>query len=116
MQIRLKCTHMRTACIMALAIGSALSCLADAPPPDEMMVAWLRQDGGVPRGKTEAEYRKECLSRRAKRLKDAAGFARRWAYCRHYVMGGSHYAYTEALSDAQNERTLPQPPALFHEG
>ncbi len=28
------------------------------------------------------------------------------AYARHAVMGGSHYAYTEALSDAQNERTF----------
>ncbi len=28
------------------------------------------------------------------------------AYARHAVMGGSHYAYTEAVSDAQRERTF----------
>ena len=87
--------------------GAVLACAAlhGAAPPDELMETWLRQDGGLPKGKTEAEYRKDCLARRAKRLKGVADFSRRWAYCRHYVMGGSHYAYTEALSDAQNERT-----------
>ena len=48
-------------------------------------------------------YRAACAKRRAARLRVLAGT--RWVYCRHYVMGGSHYAYTEALSDAQNERT-----------
>ena len=79
--------------------------LYGATPPDELMENWLRQDGGLPKGKAEADYRKDCLARRAKRLKGVMEFSRRWAYCRHYVMGGSHYAYTEALSDAQNERT-----------
>lgn len=48
-------------------------------------------------------YRAACVKRRAARLHVLAGT--RWVYCRHYVMGGSHYAYTEALSDAQSERT-----------
>ncbi len=82
-----------------------VSAARGAQPVDELMADWLAQDGGLPPGKTEAEYRKDCLARRAKRLKDVAAFARRWVYCRHYVMGGSHYAYTEALSDAQSERT-----------
>ena len=91
--------------IFLLLLWTAALVVIGATPPDELMESWLRQDGGLPKGKTEAEYRKGCLARRAKRLKGVADFSRRWAYCRHYVMGGSHYAYTEALSDAQNERT-----------
>ena len=103
-----------------------VSVAGGAQPVDELMADWLSQDGGLPKGKTEAEYRKDCLARRAKRLKGVAAFARRWVYCRHYVMGGSHYAYTEALSDAQSERTYLrigsslclaefQPNGLWHE-
>ncbi len=96
--------------IMSVLICAVLACAAlhGAQPVDELMADWLAQDGGLPPGKTEAEYRKDCLARRAKRLKGVAAFARRWVYCRHYVMGGSHYAYTEALSDAQSERTYLQ--------
>ena len=84
----------------------AICAVAGGPPRDELAEEWLRQDGGMPKDVSAADYRARCLARRAARLKGVAGFARRWAYCRHYVMGGSHYAYTEALSDAQNERTF----------
>ena len=47
-------------------------------------------------------YRQACLARREARLRHVP---RQWVYARHYIMGGSHYAYTEALSDAQSERT-----------
>ena len=57
--------------IMSVLICAVLACAAlhGARPVDELMADWLAQDGGLPPGKTEAEYRKDCLARRAKRLK-----------------------------------------------
>ena len=49
-------------------------------------------------------YKQLCMKRRKARL---AGLKKEFpqiVYARHFVMGGSHYAYTEALSDAQAER------------
>ena len=54
-----------------------------------------------------SDYRARCEVRRARRLAKLAQMAPRWAYCRHHVIGGSHYAYTEALSDARGEHNFP---------
>ena len=54
-----------------------------------------------------ADYRTRCQARRAKRLAKLAAEAPVWAYARHYVIGGSHYAYTEAQSDARGEHNFP---------
>ena len=51
-------------------------------------------------------YRKACAARRAQRLARVKAEMPRLVYARHFVMGGSHYAYTEALSDAQAERNF----------
>ena len=72
---------------------------------DELEQDWIAQDGPAPAGMTHEAWREQKLARRAERLKGVRAVSDRWAYCRHYVMGGSHYAYTEALSDAQHERT-----------
>ncbi len=53
-----------------------------------------------------AAYRAACAARRARRLSRVRAEMPRLAYARHAVMGGSHYAYTEGLSDAQAERTF----------
>ncbi|MDR3227894.1 MAG: hypothetical protein LBT53_00520 [Puniceicoccales bacterium] len=53
-----------------------------------------------------ADYRRLCLLRRAARLATAAKQTPRLVYARHFVMGGSHYAYTEALSDSRRERNF----------
>ena len=55
-----------------------------------------------------AEYRVKCLERRAKRLTNLMAWAQKWVICRHHTMGGSHYAYTEAQSDALNEHFFPR--------
>ena len=55
---------------------------------------------------TLAFYRKVCAARRQHRLANVVSAMPRLVYARHYIMGGSHYAYTEALSDAQAERTF----------
>ncbi|MEN6309720.1 MAG: hypothetical protein ABFD91_18390 [Anaerohalosphaeraceae bacterium] len=52
-----------------------------------------------------ALYLKACQARRAKRLTPLLkGGLRGIVFARHYNIGGSHYAYTEGLSDAQAER------------
>jgi hypothetical protein len=49
-------------------------------------------------------YVDACRVRRRQRLERAAELAPRFVFVKHFTMGGSHYAYTEGLSDAQNER------------
>ena len=51
-------------------------------------------------------YRNACMVRRSFRLKQVEAQMPRVLYARHFAMGGSHYAYTEALSDAQYERSF----------
>jgi hypothetical protein len=49
---------------------------------------------------------KVCEQRRAQRLKTVLRQAPRIVFTKHFNMGGSHYAYTEAQSDAQHERNF----------
>lgn len=46
-------------------------------------------------------YQKACQIRRQSRLAVVADFASTWIYTKHYVIGASHYAYTEDVSDEQ---------------
>jgi len=49
-------------------------------------------------------YVKACEGRRAARLASLLKMTKKMVFTKHYNMGGSHYAYTEGLSDAQAER------------
>jgi hypothetical protein len=49
-------------------------------------------------------YRQACEARRAVRLRPHLDRIRKVVFTKHYDLGGSHYAYTEGQSDAQNER------------
>lgn len=49
-------------------------------------------------------YLKLCKERRGLRLANLRKKAPKIVFTKHYDLGGSHYAYTEGLSDAQNER------------
>ena len=62
--------------------------------------------GSADYGAALAAYRSACKQRRARRLARVKAEFPRLVYARHFVMGGSHYAYTEALSDAQAERNF----------
>jgi hypothetical protein len=58
-------------------------------------------------------YLRACAARRALRLRPLLD--RGWpgiVFARHHNMGGSHYAYTEALSDARHERNFHPGAAL----
>ncbi|MDR1497926.1 MAG: hypothetical protein LBS59_05895 [Puniceicoccales bacterium] len=88
---------------------SGRSLFADDDPLAKLQLAIAKAAGnGAPANPAKAgtltDYRALCLTRRAKRIKTATANTPRIVYARHFVMGGSHYAYTEALSDAQNER------------
>ncbi|MCL1919578.1 MAG: hypothetical protein FWG50_00645 [Kiritimatiellaeota bacterium] len=52
-----------------------------------------------------ASYKNVCQLRRDHRLAKAGAQMPKVVFARHFVMGASHYAYTEALSDAQHERS-----------
>jgi hypothetical protein len=64
------------------------------------------QQAGVPTTdrRWAALYLEGCERRRQARLAPHAAKLRRVVFTRHYDLGGSHYAYTEGQSDAQNER------------
>lgn len=54
----------------------------------------------------EQLYRDACTLRRAARLRTVMKKCPRIIFTKHYDLGGSHYAYTEGQSDAQDERTF----------
>ncbi|HOM71799.1 MAG TPA: hypothetical protein PLP86_06090, partial [Armatimonadota bacterium] len=51
-------------------------------------------------------YLQACEKRRAKRFSKHLPVLRKIVFTKHFDMGGSHYAYTEALSDANSERNI----------
>jgi hypothetical protein len=51
-----------------------------------------------------ALYTRACEARRTQRLEPLLARHRRIVFAKHFHLRGSHYAYTEALSDAQHQR------------
>lgn len=51
-------------------------------------------------------YKKACSLRRRARLSAIGRLAPKIVFTKHYNLGGSHYAYTEGVSDAQAERNF----------
>ena len=73
--------------------------------------AWRREpnslsEGGAAAGaKARLElYVRACEQRRSARLQSLLQQSPKIVFTKHYNLGGSHYAYTEGQSDAQNER------------
>jgi hypothetical protein len=92
-----------------LGVADAANLFSDGNGPAKFRQAVERVGAKVPAGDDAAllaAYRKACLERRVRRLARVKAEMPRLVYARHYVMGGSHYAYTEALSDAQAERNF----------
>ncbi len=92
-------------------IESALKELTDSPKLKAELAALVasKAEGTDPRWLTL--YVNACEARRAA----AARLAAKWqtiVFTKHHIMGGSHYAYTEAQSDAQSERTFVPGTAL----
>ncbi len=57
-------------------------------------------------------YLELAESRRQSRLTSLRRQHPEWVFMKHHVLGGSHYAYTEGLSDAQSERQFEPGAAL----
>jgi len=72
-------------------------CKSDAPSTDRR---WLDL------------YISACEMRRSIRLKPLLKKCRKIVFTKHFNMGGSHYAYTEAQSDAQHETNFTPGSAL----
>jgi hypothetical protein len=87
------------------AIGRALDELGPAADDVRRKCDELAQAGAPPSdSRWTALYFAACERRRAARLSPHADLLRRFVFTKHYDLGGSHYAYTEGQSDAQNER------------
>jgi hypothetical protein len=74
--------------------------------------ALLREGTGAGDARWLELYRVACQQRRAQRLASLVGRWPQMVFTKHYNLGGSHYAYTEGQSDAQNERTFVPGSAL----
>jgi hypothetical protein len=123
-------------------VGEFLKIRQDAKTFDERLLAlwdrfptetdWWLQDSGGKRETTPAEllakladtqattdearlelYLAACRARREQRLTSMTKQAPHFVFTKHYDMGGSHYAYTEGLSDAQSERHFKPGTALI---
>ena len=91
----------------AVLLFFALSATAADPLPRDLVLRdWMRQDGVT---NATPEYIRSCEQRRAGRL---AAAPKQIVFAKHFNMGGSHYAYTEAQSDAQHERNFKAGSAL----
>ncbi len=76
-----------------------------AAQPLLQRLAELRSDGTSSDDPRWIElYLDACHQRRLARLARSGEQLRRVVFTKHYDLGGSHYAYTEGQSDAQNER------------
>ena len=99
--------HLRNNILKFAALGAvSVFSTCSASALDELEADWIAQDGVASTNMPYKAWRAKMLKRRAERLAPVAKYAKKWVYCRHWVMGGSHYAYTEAVSDAHAERTF----------
>jgi DNA-binding beta-propeller fold protein YncE len=74
----------------------------------------LREQGqdGRATGQWLDLYLRAAELRREVRLRNLRQQYPRWIFTKHCILGGSHYAYTEGQSDAQNERQFEPGAAL----
>jgi len=81
-------------------------CAANAgfSPDSHVVNDWMLQDGRTE--PADADYIKVCQQRRDERLKTLKEIFPKIIFTKHFDFGGSHYAYTEAQSDAQAERNF----------
>jgi|GEM_PF-5934627 len=93
--------------ITSLAESSVL-----AQPLKERLEAWNADPTPVTDRQWAELYLDAATRRRAARLEPHRPLLQRIVFAKHFLMGGSHYAYTEGQSDAQNERHFQPGSAL----
>jgi len=99
--------------LILFSVCTALAELTPASPfaPDSHIVQdWMLQDGRAT--PPDAAYIQAGIQRRAERLKTLKETFPKIIFVKHFDLGGSHYAYTEAQSDAQHERNFVAGSAL----
>jgi len=99
--------------VEAKMVETVLQEVSHAAKPLQAEMARLletKAPGNDPRWK--ALYVKACEARRGARLQSLLDTTRKIVFAKHYNLGGSHYAYTEGLSDAQAERHFKPGTAL----
>lgn len=69
-----------------------------------LLLDWMHQDKRTE--EPDEAYIKKCTERRNNRLKTLKKAYPKIVFTKHFDLGGSHYAYTEAQSDAQAERNF----------
>lgn len=91
-----------------------ISFVQAVPAPDSPIVKdWLLQDGRTEvDAAVDVAYLDTCQKRRDSRLKTLKETYPKIVFTKHYNLGGSHYAYTEGQSDAQQERSFHPGSAL----
>jgi hypothetical protein len=86
-------------------ILKAIEELGPAAPSMRAELEMLQQSQVPPHSRAWLDlYSRVCQARRGVRLQALAGMCPALVFTKHANMGGSHYAYTEAQSDAQAER------------
>ncbi len=133
MTMRFSASILMPFCVLCCGV-CAVPAWAVSEVPEAVLADWRSQDGidgGVPAaeasrrimdelsaagedvtalrgGKAPADgeeaYARACALRREARLREVSSTFRKVVFTKHYDLGGSHYAYTEGQSDAQNER------------
>ncbi|MCL2623279.1 MAG: hypothetical protein FWD31_06380, partial [Planctomycetaceae bacterium] len=83
---------------------------ADFSSDSPVVKDWMLQDGRTE--PADANYIKTGQERRNERLKTLKEVFPKIVFTKHFDLGGSHYAYTEAQSDAQAERSFVAGTAL----
>ena len=83
---------------------------ADFTPDSPIVKDWMMQDNRTE--PADAAYIQDALQRRNERLKTLKETFPKILFTKHFDLGGSHYAYTEAQSDAQGERNFAAGSAL----
>ena len=84
--------------------------LAELTPESPIVKDWVLQDDRTE--PVDDAYIKACQERRDARLKTLKEQCPKIVFTKHFDLGGSHYAYTEAQSDAQAERNFVAGSAL----
>ncbi|MGL4595792.1 MAG: hypothetical protein ACRCUY_13805, partial [Thermoguttaceae bacterium] len=92
-------------CAKSTALSQVIS------PNSPLVTDWLLQDGKTAES-VDADYLAACQKRRDERLVNLKSEFPKIVFVKHFDLGGSHYAYTEAQSDAQAERNFVPGSAL----
>ncbi|MBT3198698.1 MAG: hypothetical protein HN350_02180 [Phycisphaerales bacterium] len=96
---------------LILVVGMSVFCGAAAGEvPRRIVDDWFAQDGS--KAQSGSSYIRACDVRRRKRLAPMLAVCDKIVFTKHHIIPSSNIFYTEALSDAQNQRNFAPNSAL----